>query len=123
MRHRLDDDLQILLISPRNSNEAVRHLMAAVGSTLMLTDEGAATYEQHDVPFSIVRLPNSTMSPAERKKSCDKLILPLRSVGSQDLVKKEMDLACLYVHTSGSTGELLSSIVKLFTDGRHCRAP
>ena len=101
-------DLKILFISPRNSNEAVRHLMAAVGSTLLLTDEDTTGLKQHDVPFSIVRLPDSTLTPEDKRAVFEELALPLGSVEDHESLQKEMDSVCIYVHTSGSTGKLLS---------------
>lgn len=94
----------VLFISPRNSKEAVWHLMSAVSSVSLFTDDVAALTGYPDAPFACYPVPGTTTSFGKSTVGCHRLTLPISNDGDYNRLQQEMSYPCMYIHTSGSTG-------------------
>ena len=101
--------IQILPLSPRNSYEAIKHLMESNKSKHLITDEATQSFlaDLSEASFSnyVIRYESSPRASETEEISeaiCWDALLP--TVTDDDDLRSEAENICLLMHTSGSTG-------------------
>ena len=96
-------------LSPRNSYEAVKHLMESNDSKHLITDEATQFLlaDLSEASFSnyVIRYESSPRASEAEKTSeaiCWDTLLP--TITDDDDLRSEAENICLLMHTSGSTG-------------------
>ncbi|KAI0321919.1 hypothetical protein OF83DRAFT_1080638 [Amylostereum chailletii] len=102
-----------LLISVRNSPDAIRHLMRTTGSDVVLVDKALSHLHSdllvHDpnsgfTPLVITREPMSSDSTRDGLERATEFLQESEASYSREDLRNEAQGPCIYLHTSGSTG-------------------
>jgi acyl-coenzyme A synthetase/AMP-(fatty) acid ligase len=86
-----------MLISPKNSSDAVLHLLKVSNSSYILVDVDNERY----IRSLNTGLPTVVFQPLSNTQTCGKVASPC---GGLEDRSKDLNLPAFYLHTSGSTG-------------------